>query len=183
MGRETDNMIRRLEILALAGTVTLGVAACGEGATAVAPETALLSVSPTGGAMAVDPAEPIEVTFDHAMHDHAADYAAVHEGDVTGPEVAGSWTLEQGGTVMRFAPETPLMEGTAYTIHLGGGMTDADGHVVDLETHGMSMGGEWVEGSMMGGGMMGGQDSHMGEGWQHPSNGSYGMIFTFTTAA
>jgi hypothetical protein len=31
----------------------------------------------------------------------------------------------------------------------------------------------------MGGGMMHG--THMGTGWQH-SNGTYGMLFTFTTA-
>jgi hypothetical protein len=35
----------------------------------------------------------------------------------------------------------------------------------------------------MHGGMNGGQHDHMGSGWNHPENGSYGMIFTFTTAA
>jgi len=31
---------------------------------------------------------------------------------------------------------------------------------------------------------MGGQTgTHMGTGWQHPSNGFYGMVFVFTTAA
>jgi len=34
---------------------------------------------------------------------------------------------------------------------------------------------------MMGGGMMDG-GPHMGEGWEH-SNGSFGMVFSFTTAA
>jgi len=38
-------------------------------------------------------------------------------------------------------------------------------------------------GSMMGGmsGMMGGTSNMMGAGWQH-ANGTYGMVFLFTTA-
>jgi len=48
----------------------------------------------------------------------------------------------------------------------------------------MSMGGHWVTQQMLGdwgGGMMGGMGSMMGPGWQH-HNGTYGMVFTFTTA-
>jgi hypothetical protein len=45
---------------------------------------------------------------------------------------------------------------------------------------GEQFGGQWVSGGMMGGmGSMSG--SMMGNGWQHPNNGTYGMIFTFTT--
>jgi hypothetical protein len=52
--------------------------------------------------------------------------------------------------------------------------------------HGDMMGGQWATQSMMTGGMgmgSGSMGSHMGTGWQHPDNGSYGMVFTFTTAA
>lgn len=174
---------RTLGILALVGTVGLGATACENGAASVGPETALLSVTPEGGAQDVDATSTsIAVTFDHAMRDHAIDYMAVHEGDVTGPEVVGSWMMEENGTHMRFVPDAGLREGTRYTLHLGGGMEDVDGHMVDLETHGMSMGGMWATDSMMTGGMMGGSHSHMGEGWQVPGNGSYGMVFSFTTA-
>jgi hypothetical protein len=33
----------------------------------------------------------------------------------------------------------------------------------------------------MTGGMMGGGHDHMNDGWYHSGNGSYGMVFTFTT--
>lgn len=175
---------RTLGFIALIGAVGLTASACEDDTTAVEPETALLSVTPEGGAQDVDASSTtIGVTFDHAMHDHAADYMAVHEGDITGPEVMGSWMMEGNGTHMRFVPEAGLKEGTRYTIHLGGGLQDAEGHMVDLETHGTGMGGMWADGAMMTGGMMGGhQHPHMGSGWQHPENGSYGMVFTFTTA-
>ena len=65
---------------------------------------------------------------------------------------------------------------------------DGSGHMVDLERRAIGMGGQWATGTMMtagmGAGMMGGgQSTMMGSGWQHPSNGSYGMVFTFKTAA
>jgi hypothetical protein len=44
-----------------------------------------------------------------------------------------------------------------------------------MEQYGMGMGGQWATG-----GMMGGQTGMMGTGW-HNSNGSYGMVFGFTT--
>lgn len=55
-------------------------------------------------------------------------------------------------------------------------MTDASGHILNLD--GMpGMGGQWVTGNMM----MGGLPSYMmGPGWQGP-NGNYGMEMTFTT--
>lgn len=169
--------------VALMAAVALGVAACDEGTTTLEPETMLLSVAPAGETVDVALDAPVVVTFDHAMHGQAPDYAAVHEGDVTGPEVSGSWMLEENGRVMRFTPSQGWRAGTDYTVHLGGGMIDAEGHMVDFESHGMSMGGMWTDGSMMSGGMMGGeQHPHMEEGWRH-RNGSYGMLFKFTTAA
>ncbi len=74
------------------------------------------------------------------------------------------------------------MRGSLYTVHLGGGMTDFQNGPVDFDTYGPHMGGDWAtDDMMMGGGMMGGSGPHMGEGWQH-SNGSFGMVFGFTTA-
>lgn len=179
-------MSRRWGWIVVAGAVGLGVSACTAGTTGLEPETALLSVAPAGGSTDVAVDEAVVVRFDHPMHDHAVDVAAVHEGDVTGPLVSGTWTLEENGTVMRFMPDEPWQAGTTYTVHLGGGMEDAGGHLVDFESHGPGMGGMWANEGMMGGGMhgggMGGGDHpHMGEGWEH-ANGSYGMIFTFTTA-
>lgn len=173
--------VRAFGWIVLVGAAGLGVTACGDGTTALEPDTALLSVAPAGGSSGVAVNEPVVVRFDHPMHEHATDLAAVHEGDVKGPVVSGTWTMEENGTVMRFVPDEQWSAATTYTVHLGGGMRDAGGHMVDFESHGTSMGGMWADGGMMGGGMMGGDHPHMGGGWEH-ANGSYGMTFAFTTA-
>jgi hypothetical protein len=113
-------------------------------------------------------------------------YVALHEGgDVSGPLVDGQWMWSNDKTSLTFTHGMPLDSMSDYTIHIGGGMMDADGHVIDLEQHGHEMGGEWVSQQMMdarmmqGGGMMG-NDDMMGVGWMH-DNGSFGMVFSFTT--
>ncbi|MFW6205982.1 MAG: hypothetical protein ACOC5I_01965 [Gemmatimonadota bacterium] len=74
---------RTLGLMALAATIGLGATACDESTTSVEPEAALLSVTPEGGTQDVNVASTsVEETFDYPMHDHAADYMAVHEGDV-----------------------------------------------------------------------------------------------------
>jgi hypothetical protein len=66
-------------------------------------------------------------------------------------------------------------------IHLGGGMMDADDQPVNMEQHGLAMGGQWLMAGMMGG-IHAGSPMHMlGAGWRG-ANGSYGMVFPFTTA-
>jgi hypothetical protein len=149
------------------------------------PATALLEVIPAGGETGVDPNAPITLTFDHVMHMDM--YVAFHEGaDVSGPEVDGAWAWSGDRTQLTFTPASPLNPQTQYTVHIGGGMKDANGHIVNLGHHGQTMGGQWVSEQMMNdrmnhlGNMMG-QDDMMGEGWRH-ANGTYGMIFTFTTA-
>lgn len=60
----------------------------------------------------------------------------------------------------------------AFDHLIGGGMMDDHGNFVDLEHHGLAMGGQWATESMMtggmGSGMMGGRHpgSHVGDGWQ-----------------
>ena len=173
--------------------VVLGAAiftgACSEG---LGPETteaaALLSVQPAPGTVGVEVGTTVTVVFDHAMAPGMDAYMALHEGDVSGPEVPGTWMMSGDHMTMTFTPAEPLKAATVYVIHVGGGMMDGDGHVVNLERHGLEMGGHWATGSMMTGGMGsgmtgGGLDGHhMGDGWGHPTNGSYGMVFSFTTA-
>jgi sorbitol-specific phosphotransferase system component IIA len=170
-------------MLASTVAVALSVGACSGDATGVAPTvdevTALLSVQPAGGAANVMVGDSVVVTFDHAVATGMEAYAAVHEGSVAGPLVAGTWGLSQNRTTMMFVPTSPLKPSTTYVIHLGGAMRDGSGNVVNLDVHGMGMGGQWATQSMMTGGMSNG--GMMGTGWQHPTNGSYGMLFTFTT--
>ncbi|MFQ5535995.1 MAG: Ig-like domain-containing protein [Gemmatimonadota bacterium] len=157
-------------ILSVTLPALLVLAACGDSATAPdAEETAvLLSVIPAGGATNVDPNQPVTLEFNHALGAGMKDYVDLHEGDVTGPEVEGLWTVSADGRKLTFQPAQPLKPATTYTIHVGGGMMDEDGHLMNLEEHGSAMGGMWATGSMMTGG------AGMG------MNG--GMVFTFTTA-
>lgn len=173
----------------LASTL-LVVSACSEGTTTpgVHEPAALLSVHPSPGSTDVTVGSSVVVTFDHAIAEGMEEYAALHEGDVIGPEVPGAWLMSDDRTTLRFTPAEPLRPATTYVIHVGGGMMDDHGNVVDLEHHGLGMGGEWATESMMTGGMGSGMTGgghtgqHMGDGWQHPVNGSYGVVFEFTTA-
>lgn len=71
---------------------------------------------------------------------------------------------------------------------MGGAMTAASGRQVGFEEHGPHMGGRMATPEMMGAGMSGGTmgggmtsgSTMMGPGWRH-SDGTYGMVFTFTT--
>ncbi len=147
---------------------------------------ALLSVQPTGGSVDVAVDAEVVVTFDHPIAEGMEAYAALYEGSITGPEVPGTWALSADHTALTFTPDAPLKPATTYVIHIGGGMMDADGDILDLGSHGRGMGGEWATGSMMTGGMgmhgQGGHSDHMGMGWENPTDGTYGMVFTFTTA-
>lgn len=178
--------------MALAATVLLvGAAGCSHhadvGTDPGGGDTALLSVSPQGGSTDVDPGSAISIEFSGSMQDGMEMYVAVHVGDLTGPEVDGTWTWNGEHTHLGFSPTQPLMPETVYSLHVGGGMMDQAGHGIDVDTHGPHMGGDWATDDMMGGGShMGGSShtghgSHMGEGWEH-SNGSFGMVFSFTTA-
>ena len=158
----------------------LTLAACGENPAAPALTARVISVVPTGDATGVDPGAPIVVTFSHPMRSGMEQYAALHEGDVRGPVVSGSWSWSTDRTVLTFTPVLPLKAQTQYTIHLGGGMRDRGGGFVDYGPCVGQYGGRWATQDMMGGGMMGGGNM-MGSGWRHP-NGTYGMVFTFTTA-
>jgi len=181
------NRTARLLCLGLGPAILAG--ACSEG---LGPETmdaaTLLSVLPAPGTVGVDVGATAMVVFDHAIAPGMDAYVALHEGDVTGPEVSGTWMMSEDHTTMTYTPTQPLKAATVYVIHVGGGMMDEGGHLVNLERHGLGMGGQWATASMMTGGMGsgmtgGGQDGHhMGDGWEHPSNGSYGMLFSFTTA-
>lgn len=186
-------MVPRIEILkklSLPLLFLLALTACsGDGPSApeetpADAEALLVDVFPAGGSTGVGLDGTVTLEFDHAMDPIMSAYADIHEGDVSGLEVPGTWEWLDSYTVLRFTPSSALDPATRYVIHVGGAMTDADGHMVALEPHGDEMGGEWATDAIMGGAMGGHMDpaDHMGGAWDHPSNGSHGMIFTFTTA-
>ena len=160
-----------------------GLAACSDQTTTPEGTTALASVVPQEGSTGVSPTAPITIRFTHAMMAGMEQFMALHEGPVTGTAVEGSWSWNAGRTEATFTPRQPLKTRTQYTIHVGGGMKDANGRAVDMQTHMQQSGCQWATAGMMTGGMMGGQNGQgmMGPGWQH-ANGSYGMVMVFTTA-
>jgi hypothetical protein len=171
--------------------VAAALSACSDQVTAPEVEVAaLLDVRPAPGSVDVSVGTTVTITFDHAIAEGMDAYAALHEGTLTGPIVDGTWDLSADLTVLTFTPAEQLKAATTYVVHLGGGMMDAQGNHVGLEEHGLGMGGQWASETMMNGGMgsgmghggMGQNSQMMGEGWAHPTNGSYGMIFSFTTA-
>ncbi|MDP2528353.1 MAG: Ig-like domain-containing protein [Candidatus Palauibacterales bacterium] len=164
----------------LAGLTAVVGACSGAGPGPTSPEfgTALLDVAPAGGSSGVGVDTTITITFNHAMNPAMSQYASVHEGDVSGPEVDGTWTWSADTTALTFTPASTLKPAATYTIHLGGGMMDSAGQPVDLSQYGPGCGGQTATAGMMGGSMGSGE---MGSGWQG-ADGDYGMIFTFTTA-
>jgi hypothetical protein len=165
--------------LSILAAAPLALGACGENPTGPALTARVVSVVPTGGTTGVDPSAAIVVIFSHAMQSGMEQYAALHEGDVRGPVVAGTWMWSTDRTELTFTPAQPLKAQTQYSLHLGGGMRAAEGGFVDYSSCVGQYGGQWATQGMMGGGMMGGNT--MGAGWRHP-NGTYGMVFTFSTA-
>ncbi|HUL04156.1 MAG TPA: Ig-like domain-containing protein [Gemmatimonadales bacterium] len=146
----------------------------------IPPETSFLAVMPRGGGTAVSTTAPIVIQFSGPMQPQMSVYASLHEGDATGPAIACAAAWSGDSTVLTLTPMNPLMSNRMYTLHLGGGMTDVHGSIIDMMQHGGMMGGQWATGTIMGAGMMGSGGGEMGHGWQGP-NGMYGMVFRFTT--
>jgi hypothetical protein len=177
--------IRTAVPLILTLTALVGLNACsGDDPTGTPTDdqVALLSVSPTGGMTNVDPGSPVTIGFEHSMRDGSEAYCALHLGDLNGIDVPGHWEWSEDHHRLTFTPDQPFEHAHEYTIHVGGGMEDEHGHHMDFEQHGQDMGGNQVEGHMVGpgSGMHAGHD-HSGDGWQHP-DGTFGMSFTFSTS-
>ena len=141
------------------------------------------AVIPAAGSTGVDPNAPITIEFTHTMPMAAYMNVDLHEGDVSGPVVEGSWSWSADFRALTFTPAAALKSQTRYTVHIGGGLRDAMGRTLDYQHCTQTMGGQWAAGPTGGtGGMMGGrQNGHLSSGWTH-ANGSYGMVFTFMTA-
>lgn len=174
---------RLVQLLSTAGLFT-AVACNGVGNGPTAPttpsasSTAIIGVAPRGGATNVATTAGITLTFNHPMMAGMQFYMALHVDSLTGHLVSGTMTWSSDHTQLTFSPTVPLHAQTTYVLHVGGGMMDANASAISYSQC-QGLGGQWVTGSMMGGGMMGGRDE-MGSGWQG-SNGDFGVEFVFTT--
>jgi hypothetical protein len=175
----------------LAGLI--GVAGCGGGSrmgnspmvtgassTSTASSTMLAAVVPSGNSVAVPTGTTVVMRFNHAMASGMESYLDLHEGDTSGPTTPMSCGWSSDRTVLTCQPDSPLKAQTRYVIHMGDGMMDADDHLVNMD-QGLAMGGQWLMAGMMGGLHAGSPMGMMGSGWRG-SNGSYGMVFPFTTS-
>jgi hypothetical protein len=145
---------------------------------------AVLSIVPASATTGVDPAKPVTITFNYPMMTGMEMLVVLHEGTVTGPQVAGTSSWSGDRTVLTFTPSTALKAKTNYILHFSPSLKGANGQTIDLAAC-TTIGGQYVSGGMMGstaGGMMNGQwgPGMMGTGWQ-ASDGTFGMFFTFTT--
>lgn len=144
---------------------------------------ALIDLEPQSGQVGVAVGAVPTLWFDHPLAPGMEAYMALHEGSLSGPVVDGTWTMTSDRMELRFQPTRPLTPARVYTVHVGAGMVDQSGEHVSLGMHGPGLGGEWVTQSMMTSamGMGGPTGTMMGAGWAHPTNGTFGMTFTFTT--
>ena len=175
-------------IVAFAALLTAALGGgCGGGREMTGPETpgpggaAFMSVAPTAGAASVALGSPITFRFSGAMGAGMEQYVDLHMGDLSGPGLAMSCAWSTDRTLLTCTPGSPLASRTTYAIHLGGGMVSAGGMAADYTTYGPGLGGQWIMGNMMTGTHGGMGWGMMGGGWRN-ANGSYGMVFTFTTA-
>ena len=180
---------RTLSILA----TTLAIGACTKGAmsptdaasTSFAGAPALAGLTPAAGTTGVDPARPITINFTMSMMTGMEMLVIVHEGSVTGLQVAGTSVWSTDRTTLTFTPAAPLKAKTTYVVHFSPSLQGTNGKTINMGV-GSAMGGQMVTGGMMGSfgaGMMNGQwaPGMMGAGWK-ASDGTFGMMFTFTTA-
>ena len=140
-----------------------------------------MSLTPQGGATGVSTATTMSLRFGAAMGDGMEQYVDLHLGDLAGPVVPMSCGWSSDRTTLLCTPQALLAPGAAYVLHLGGGMMTLASQPLDYGQYGLTMGGQWITGGMMGGSHAGGAWGMMGPGWRN-SNGSYGMAFSFTTA-
>ncbi len=92
----------------------------------------------------------------------------VHEDFVTGPVVAGAASWSTDWTVLIFRSAAPLSLRMSYSVHLSPSIRGANGHPLDIAAC-ARLGGQSVTSGMM------------GKRWR-AAHGTFGMIFTFTTA-
>lgn len=173
--------MRHVTILLAAASLAAVSAACDD-ANAPENQTFLEEVSPAAGTLDADPEGSIVVRFSQGMASGMDQYVDLHQGGVDGPAVPMSCGLSDDRSTLTCTPGQPLQPGTAYTIHVGAGMMDDGGRPVEVEDHGMGMGGQPVTGEMMGNMHSGQSTGLMGQGWKHPGDGHLGMAFGFETA-
>ncbi|MEO8139094.1 MAG: Ig-like domain-containing protein [Gemmatimonadota bacterium] len=170
-------MSRFASLAGLAGIAVIALGAC---SSSTAPATATLTaVSPTPAATAVSPSTTIVLTFGQPMMAGMEQFMDLHQGGISGATMPMTCGWSPDMTTLTCTPTSSLPGGTQFTIHVGAGMTDGQGHMMGMDAW-TGMGGQWATSGMMGGTHAGQPIAMMGSGWKQGSH--YGMIFSFTTS-
>ena len=174
-------MFRLLSLSGLAGMAAVVLGACSDSTSPTSSPTSatLAAVSPAPAATTVPPATAIRLTFGQPMMVGMEQYMDLHQGGVAGPTVPMSCAWSPDQKVLTCTPTSPLAGGRQYTIHVGAGMTDTQGRMMDMQDW-TTMGGQWAMSGMMGGTHAGQPMGMMGPGWKDGAH--YGMLFSFTTS-
>jgi len=144
------------------------------------PDAATLTgLSPAPASTGVATTTPLTFTFSRPMLAGMEQYLDLHQGGVGGPIVPMACSWDTGHTTLTCIPAMPLSPATQYTVHMGGGMSDANGRKMTMENW-TTMGGQWATGGMMGGTHAGQPVGMMAPDWRH-GPGDYGMLFVFST--
>ncbi|MEW5916746.1 MAG: Ig-like domain-containing protein [Gemmatimonadota bacterium] len=161
---------------------TLALSSCGNPSTVAEPTAAdgpaMLNIVPPNAATGVDPASPIVIAFTHPMLRGTEALVVLHKGSLTGPLIAGTASWSDDRTVLTFKPSTVLESKTTYVLHLSPNLQGVNGQRISQASC-ARLGGRSVTPGMLGPGPHG--PGMMGGSWRAP-DGTYGMIFTFTTA-
>jgi len=164
------------------------LAACSSSSTSTglanaAEAPVLVSIQPANATAGVDANAPVVLQFNHAMMAGMEMLVVVHEGSVSGVAVPVATTWSADRMTLTIKPQATLKHATTYVVHLSPSLKDSAGNMIRM-VPGTAMGGTMVSGSMMGASsMMNGQwgPGMAGAGWQ-AANGTFGMMYTFTTA-
>jgi hypothetical protein len=173
-------LIQRWVVGLVACSVVLAASACTESNAPANPATTLTAVSPVGGATNVAINAPVVLTFSGAMGDGMEAYMDLHMGTTASATMPMTCTWSVDRTTLT-CTHAAFANGATYTIHVGGGMMDADDMPIGMGDMMNQMGGMWLQPGMNGGMHAGQPMNMMGSGWMG-TNGNYGMMFTFTTS-
>jgi hypothetical protein len=129
-----DMTHRPLVLGLLAGSFALG--ACTSGAnssTALAAEAPLLllNIAPAHQSAGVSPAGVVTLAFNMAMMQGMEMLVVVHEGSVTGAQVAGSSVWSTDRRAMTFTPASALKARTTYVVHLSPSLQGTNGRMIN----------------------------------------------------
>ena len=180
--RKDMEMFRTKMLITLSActALTAGLACSDGGNGPNTPATTLTTVSPTGGATNVAIDAPIVLTFSGAMGTGMEALMDLHMGTAAAATMPMTCTWSADRTTVT-CTHAAFASGATYTMHVGGGMMDADDMPIGMGDMVNQMGGMWLQPGMNGGMHAGQPMNMMGSGWMG-SNGNYGMTFTFTTA-